>query len=175
MLYVTLSCFDLWISHSSWKRGLCCFWGYTGFTSQPYKTKHTYKCISPHATTTDNCSHTRLGADVRQRQTVESYSSTASCAHYYPAWRAARQRQQGVCDELNESVWVSECSYINWQWRLSILSTSISLSTSPSHMLDRQKERRGQDVSRNKAEILHKYIKEMGKAIIKKRSHSVPI
>lgn len=142
-LYVTLSCFDLWISHSGWKREDCAVSEATLVSLLSSTKPYTHTNISPHATTTDNCSHTRLRADVRQKQTVESYSPTTSCAHYYPAWHTARQRQQGVCDELNESVWVSECSYINWQWRLSILSTSIGLSISPSHMLDRQKNTMG--------------------------------
>lgn len=90
------------------ERGSHHLWGYTGFISVLCKTTH-IKILSLCATTsTHKCTHTWLRADARQKQTVESNSSITSHAHCYPSWHPDRLRHRGVCDELNESVWVSE-------------------------------------------------------------------
>jgi len=87
-------------------------------------------------TNTHKCAHTRLRADVRQKQTVESYSSITSHTHCCPAWHTDVERQRGVCDEMNESVWASHCSYINWLWRP--FSPPPFVSISSSYTQDRQ-------------------------------------
>lgn len=171
-LYVTRSCFDLWISHSGWKREDCAI-SEASLVSLLSSTKpmHTYEYLPSRNHDRRQLAHAAEGGR----------TSKANSGILLP-YNVTRPLLPGMARGQTKTagrLWWAEWKCVSvWVLLHQLTVTSVhslhlhkSLHYSIPHARQTEKHN-GQDVSSTKAEILHKYIKDMGKTAIKKESFS---